>query len=61
MTFEKKNLKVIPSRFIYEMDEGKPIYYKGTKAYLEEKTQNEEPMPDSNFQAWLKGKIFLFW
>ncbi|MEM6318209.1 MAG: hypothetical protein AAF960_11100 [Bacteroidota bacterium] len=60
MTFEKENIVRVPKRFIYEMDNGHPIYYKGTKAYLEGKHQNTEPMPDSLFQSWLKGKIFLF-
>ena len=61
MTLEKQAIKkIIPKRFIYEMDEGQPIYYKGTKAYLEGTNQNETPMPDSNFQSWLKGKIYLF-
>jgi len=60
MTLEKQAKKIIPKRFIYEMDEGTPIYYKGTKAYIEGTNQNEEPMPDSLFQSWLKGKIYLF-
>ena len=61
MTLEKQAVKrIIPKRFIYEMDEGQPIYYKGTKAYLEGNTQNEEPIQDSNFQSRLKGKIYLF-
>ena len=60
MTLQKQAIKIIPKRFIYEMDEGQPIYYKGTKAYLEGNFQNEEPIPDSNFQSWLKGKIYLF-
>ena len=60
MTIKAGFTEIIPKRFIYEMDEGQPIYYKGTKAYLEGNTKNEEPMPDSNFQSWLKGKIYFF-
>ncbi|MEM1122583.1 MAG: hypothetical protein AAGJ18_19220 [Bacteroidota bacterium] len=61
MTLEKQYIdKIVPKRFIYEMDEGVPIYYKGTKAYLEGTNENLEPMPDSLFQSWLKGKIYLF-
>jgi len=61
MTLEKQGIKkIIPKRFIYEMNEGVPIYYKGTRAYLEGKHNNEEPMPDNLFQSWLKGKIYFF-
>jgi len=55
----QSNKKQIPSDCIYEMDAGKPIYYKGVQAYLEGKKQNEKTMPDSKFQSWLKGKIYL--
>ncbi len=60
MTLEKQAVKVIPKRFIYEMDEGNPIYYKGTRAIIESNAKNTEPMPDSLFQSWLKGKVYLF-
>jgi len=60
MTLEKQGIKkIIPKQFIYEMDEGVPVYYKGTQAYLDGTNENREPMPDSNFQSWLKGKIYL--
>lgn len=55
----QSNKKPIPSECIYEMDKGKPIYYKGVRAYFEGKEQNEKTMPDSKFQSWLKGKIYL--
>lgn len=60
MTLEKQVVKVIPNRFIYEMDEGNPIYYKGTQAIISGASKNNEPMPDSLFQSWLKGKVYFF-
>lgn len=49
--------KAIPDYLIYEMDEGKPIYYRGYQDVLDGKKQVEEIMADSNLQAWLKSKI----
>ena len=42
------------------MDEGVPIYYKGYKEYLNGNQNFEQTMPDSNLQAWLKGRLYLF-
>jgi len=50
----------IMSRLIYEMDEGKPIYYKKAKGYLEETKHPLISVPDNNFQAWLKMEIAFF-
>ena len=55
----QSNKKQISSEFIYEMDEGTPIYYKGVRAYLEGNKHDERTMPDSRFQSWLKGEVFL--
>lgn len=55
----QSNKKQIPSDCIYEIDAGKPIYYKGILAYFEGRKQNEKTMPDSRFQSWLKGEVFL--
>ena len=56
MTVKTVDLAKIPDHLIYEMDEGQPIYYKGYKDYfnLNGTKQNEETMPDSSLQAWLK-------
>ncbi len=52
--------KAIPKELIYEMDDGKPIFYKGYRHFLNEsKYENNNDMGDSSLQAWLKGKIFL--
>lgn len=50
----------IPSSLIYEMDDGRPIYYKGYKEVLDGTKSIHEIMSDSTLQAWLKGKIFKF-
>lgn len=49
--------KEIPERLIYEMDEGKPVFYKGYKDVLAGKKEIGEIMGDSSIQAWLKSRI----
>ena len=49
----------IPTYLIYEMDDGKPIYYKGYQEVLNGTKTKEQIMSDSSLQAWLKGKIYL--
>lgn len=48
------------SKFIYEMDEGKPVYSKNTKGFLEVIEQPIFSTADNNFQAWLKMEIAFF-
>ncbi|HFA51419.1 MAG TPA: Uma2 family endonuclease [Bacteroidetes bacterium] len=60
MTIKTGTIKKIPKHLIYEMDEGVPIYYKGYKEYLNGNQNFEQTMPDSNLQAWLKGRLYLF-
>ena len=47
----------IPSYLIYEMDDGKPIYYKGYKEVLAGTKDFEAIMADSTLQAWLKLEL----
>ncbi len=54
MTVKTGSIQKIPEYLIYEMDEGKPIFYKGYKEYMNGNQNYEEHMPDSNLQAWLK-------
>ena len=49
----------IPTYLIYEMNDGKPIYYKGYQEVLNGTKTKEQIMSDSSLQAWLKGKIYL--
>lgn len=51
--------KVLFRELIYEMDHGKPIYYRNYKKVLSGTKKLEDIMGDSSLQAWLKGKIFL--
>ena len=48
----------IPSYLIYEMDEGRPIYYKGYREVVAGNKDFEEIMADSTLEAWLKGELF---
>ena len=57
MTIKTGTIQSIPKHLIYEMDEGKPIYYKGYKEYLNGNLNYEETMPDSNLQSWLKAQL----
>lgn len=49
--------KIIPDYLIYEMDDGKPIYYRGYQDVLDGKKEVEEIRADGNIQAWLKSRI----
>jgi Uma2 family endonuclease len=55
----KARAKVVPDYLIYEMDEGKPIYYRGYEDFLDGKKtiEDSDVMADSSLQAWLKGQI----
>ncbi len=57
MTLKVETPKKIPHHLIFEMDEGKPIYYRWYKEYLNGNENYEETMPGGSLQAWLKGQI----
>ncbi|MEK7255526.1 MAG: hypothetical protein AAB316_12330 [Bacteroidota bacterium] len=57
MTMQSHSTLAIPKHLIYEMDEGKPIYYRGYEDVLKGKKHFEQVMSDSTIQAWLKMKI----
>jgi hypothetical protein len=57
MTLKVETPKKIPRHLIYEMDEGRPIYYRWYKEYLNGNENYEETMPDSSLQSWLKNQI----
>ncbi len=48
-----KKSQHIPDYLIYEMDEGKPIYYRGYKTVLKGEKTPEEIMGSSYFQSTL--------
>ncbi len=50
----------VPDYLIYEMDEGKPIYYRGYRDVLLGHKQFEEIMGESTLQTWLKTQITIF-
>ena len=49
----------IPKSLIYEMVQGKPIYYKGYKDYLKGKKQLEQLMGSSKFQSFLVTELIF--
>ncbi len=54
MTYNHQN---IPKHLIYEMVDGKPIYYKGYKEYLQGQKQIEELMGSSYLQSLIITKL----
>ncbi|MEO6037781.1 MAG: Uma2 family endonuclease [Saprospiraceae bacterium] len=54
----KSRRRSLLDRLIYEVVEGKPIYYKGYQKVLNGHKTIEEIMSDSSLQAWLKGRIY---
>ncbi len=55
----KSATQVIPKSLIYEMVNGKPIYYKGYKAYLKGNKQLAEIMGSSTFQLFLVTELIF--
>ena len=45
------NMENIPKWLVYEMDYGRPIYYKGYKEYLNGKNQDSDVMGSSYLQS----------
>lgn len=50
-------VRKIPKSLIYEVVDGKPIYYKGYRDYLNGSKTIEEIMADSTLQSWLKTRL----
>ena len=56
----KSSIQEIPSSLIYEMVNGKAIYYKGYKEYLNGHKQFEEIMGSSYLQSLIITKLVIF-
>ena len=56
----KDAVQNIPESLIYEMVEGKPIYYKGYKEYLKGTKQIDELMGSSYLQSLIISKLVFF-
>ncbi|MCB0589312.1 MAG: Uma2 family endonuclease [Phaeodactylibacter sp.] len=52
-------VKTIPDALIYEMVDGKPVYYKGYKDYLSGKKQIEELTGSSYLQALIGTQLII--
>ena len=59
-THSQSKFLEVPDYLIYEMDEGKPIYYRGYRDVLLGHKQFEEIMGESTLQTWLKTQITIF-
>jgi Uma2 family endonuclease len=53
----KKRSRKIPESLVYEIVDGKPIYYKGYRQVLNGKLNLEAVMAESSLQAWLKARL----
>lgn len=60
MTIKADFTEILSTEDIYEMDEGKPILYKGFRYGFKNFYENEKTMPDSDYQSWLKIEICFF-
>jgi len=56
----KNAAKSIPDRFIYEMVNGKPIYYSGYKKNLKGKNNTKDPMGSSFLQSMIITNLVVF-
>lgn len=52
-------VQTIPKSLIYETVDGKPIYYRGYRGYLNGSKTIEEIMADSTLQSWLKAQLTI--
>ena len=52
-------LKRVPDALVYEIDEGKPIYYRGYRAVLSGKLKIEDIMGSRKKQSLLVGELFF--
>lgn len=55
----KSAVKPIPERLIYEMVDGKPIYYKGYKKFIKGKNKTEDQMGSSFLQSIIITNLVL--
>ncbi|MEM6318210.1 MAG: hypothetical protein AAF960_11105 [Bacteroidota bacterium] len=60
MTVKADFIDLVASKEIYELDEGKPILYKGYRYGFSNFYENQQIMPDSDYQSWLKNEIGFF-
>lgn len=58
-TIKRKKSRKIPEALIYEIVDGKPIYYKGYQDVLSGKLKQEDIMPESALQAWLMAQLTI--
>ncbi len=54
---QKKKSRKIPDALIYEIVDGKPLYYKGYRQVVNGKLNLEAVMAESSLQAWLKARL----
>lgn len=54
---KRRRSRKIPEALIYEIVDGRPIYYKGYKDVLNGKLNLEAVMSESSLQAWLKARL----
>ncbi|MEQ1745165.1 MAG: Uma2 family endonuclease [Saprospiraceae bacterium] len=54
---KKQKSREIPEALVYEIVDGKPVYYKGYRDVLSGKTNLESAMSESSLQAWLKARL----
>lgn len=58
-TPKRKSSRKIPEALIYEIVNGKPIYYRGYRDVLNGKINLEAVMADSILQSWLKAQFTI--
>lgn len=56
-TPKRRRSRKIPEALIYEIVDGRPVYYKGYKDVLNGKLNLEAVMSESSLQAWLKARL----
>jgi len=56
----KNTAKSIPNAFIYEMVNGKPIYYSGYKNFLKKKNNTNQPMGSSFLQSMIITNLLIY-
>lgn len=58
-TPKRRRSRKVPEALIYEIVDGRPVYYKGYRDVLNGKLKLEEIMPDSSLQSWLKAQLTI--
>lgn len=54
---KRRRSRKVPEALIYEIVDGRPIYYKGYRDVLNGKLNLEAVMSESSLQAWLKARL----